>query len=261
MFIARGDARLFTTAFGNPQAPAIVGIGGWTGSWELWLDVFSILSQDWYTIAYDHRGAGSTVAPVESITFDNLVDDVFAVMDTYLVETCVLAAESSGALIALSAALRHPERITGLVIVDGSYYRPATNEEAPFLQGLRMAYPVALERFVDACIPEPDSDHLRRWGMQILQRASQEAAIALYLLPDSVDIRDDLPKITQPALLIHGDNDIIVPLEASEALFDTLPNASLMIVEGAGHVPTITRPEEVARRIQGFFDTAGLVGS
>ena len=43
--------------------------------------------------------------------------------------------------------------------------------------------------------------------------------------------------------------------------FKKLPNASLMIVEGAGHVPTITRPEEVARRIQGFFDTAGLVGS
>ncbi|MFN8474295.1 MAG: alpha/beta hydrolase [Anaerolineae bacterium] len=253
MFITLGDAKLFTTSFGSPSAPAIVGIGGWTGSWELWLDVFSILSQDWHTVAYDHRGAGATVAPVESITFDNMVDDVFSVMDAYRVKTCVLAAESAGARTALRAALRHPERITGLVIVDGSYSSPPLLGEDPFLDGLRGAYAITVQYFVDACIPEPDSDHLKRWGRQILQRASQEAAIALYLVRDGSDIRNDLPKITQPALLIHGENDIIVALASSEALLNSLPNAKLTVMHGTGHVPTVTRPREVASEIQSFF--------
>lgn len=256
MFIPRGDTKLFTTSFGSPSAPAIVGIGGWIGSWELWLDVFSILSRDWYAIAYDHRGAGATITPVEAITFDNLVDDVFAVMDAYHVETCVLAAESSGALTALSAALRHPERITGLVIVDGSYYSPPGRGEDAFLTGLRHAYPTTLQRFVDACVPEPDSDHLKRWGLQILQRASQEGAIALYLLPDGIDIRNELPNITQPALLIHGGKDDIIPQASSEGLLAALPNGRLIILHDAGHVPTVTRPKEVAQAIQNFFGSS-----
>ncbi len=123
MFISIDDAKIFTTAFGSPDAPCILGIGGWIGNWELWTDPFSILSETWRTIAYDHRGSGATQAPIESITFERLVDDVFAVLDAYGVERCILAAESAGALTALGAALKHPERIAGLVIVDGLYFQ------------------------------------------------------------------------------------------------------------------------------------------
>ena len=101
MFITIDGAKIFTTAFGSPAATCILGIGGWIGNWELWLDPFSILSGAWHTIAYDHRGSGATVAPIESITFERLVDDVFAVLDAYGVERCILAAESAGALTAL----------------------------------------------------------------------------------------------------------------------------------------------------------------
>ncbi len=152
--------------------PAVLGVGGWTGSWELWAEPFSILSRRWRTIAYDHRGAGVTQAPVESITHDRLIDDVFAVMDAYQVERCVLAAESAGALTALGAALRHPERIAGLVLVDAMFYRAPSPEESPFVVGLRTHYAETLRRFVAGCVPEPDSEHLKAWGFKILSRAS-----------------------------------------------------------------------------------------
>ena len=67
MFISRDDARIFATAFGPRSGRDIVGIGGWIGSWELWIDPFSILSESWRTLAYDHRGSGATIAPVETI--------------------------------------------------------------------------------------------------------------------------------------------------------------------------------------------------
>jgi pimeloyl-ACP methyl ester carboxylesterase len=235
-----------------------MGIGGWIGCWELWAAPFSILSRNWHTIAYDHRGTGATIAPVESITFDRLVDDVFVVLDAYKVEKCVLAAESAGALTALGAALKHPARITGLVIVDGMYYRAPTQEKDMFLWGLQNSYPGTLDRFVETCIPEPDCAHIKHWGRQIIDRASQEAAIALYLSAGEIDLRSELSSISQPTLILHGEADRIVPVESARQLSGILPNAKLSILPGAGHVPTMTRPREVAQEITGFFGPGPL---
>lgn len=255
MFITLDNAKIYTTSFGSPASPALVGIGGWIGSWELWAEPFTILSQRWHTIAYDHRGVGATVAPVESITFARMVDDLFAVLDAVGVEQCVLAAESAGALTALAAALKQPTRITGLVIVDGMYYRDSDPATDLFLMGLQQAYSTTLDRFVDACVPEADSDHLKRWGRQIIDRASQEAAIALYLSTQQIDLRGEFSRILQPTLILHGENDLLVSVDEARQLAQMLPNATLKILPGAGHVPTLTRPLEVADEIQRFFAT------
>jgi pimeloyl-ACP methyl ester carboxylesterase len=252
MFIPVGDARLFSVGFGPGNARPILAIGGWIGNWELWAEPFSLLSTDWRTIAYDHRGSGATVAPVESITFERLVEDVFVVMDAYKVEKCVLAAESAGALTAFGAALKHPERITGLVIVDGHYHGQLEQND-PFLAGLKSYYPQTLERFVQACVPEPESEHIKRWGLLLLKRATPEAAIALYQMANSLDLRPQLPKLNVPTLIIHGEADVIVLPEEAQWLAQTLPNARLVMLPGAGHVPTMTRSQQVADAIGDYF--------
>jgi pimeloyl-ACP methyl ester carboxylesterase len=256
MFITVGDAQLYTTAFGSRAAPPLLALSGWIGSWEDWADTLALLSEQWRTISFDHRGSGVSLAPVESITFDRLVDDVFAVLDAYEVERCVLAAMSMGASVALAAALRAPERFAGLVIVNGAYYRETPVESDPFFQVLQAAYPQAIERFIQACVPEADSEPIKHWGRQILGRATPEAAIALYRLAGTVDLRANLPRITQPTLVLHGDADLIWPLASSEDLAATLPNAQLRVIPGAGHVPIMTRPAVVAQAIRDFFGAA-----
>lgn len=124
--------------------------------------------------------------------------------------------------------------------------------------GLRRAYGATLDRFVHSCVPEPDSEHIKRWGRQILDRATPEAAIALFLSTD-VDLRRDLQRITQPTLIIHGTADALVPQSAARRLAAALPHARLQLLEGAGHVPTMTRPAEVAQAINAFFQ-AGPAG-
>lgn len=253
MFLTVDDARLFTASFGPRTAPALLALGGWIGSWEDWVQPLSPLSDHWHTLAYDHRGCGITTAPVESLTYDRLVDDVFAVLDAYQVERCVLAAMSAGTLVALGAVLRHPARFTGLVIANGVAHRTTPLDQDRFLALLQADYPRALEQFVQACIPEPDCEHIKQWGRHILRRAGQESAVALWKLVAGIDLRPDLSRITLPTLLLHGDQDAVVPLAEAEALARALPLADLVVLRGAGHVPSLTRPQAVATEIDRFM--------
>ena len=161
MFIRHADAEFFTVAFGSGPR-TFLAQGGWAGSWELWAGPFTTLSKTWRTIGYDHRGAGATVSPPESITMETLVADVFAILDALKVTTCVLAAESAGAAVAIQAALQQPQRFDGLVLVDGLYYRAAPNGPDPFAESLKADFDATIGWFVDACVPEPDSAAIRR---------------------------------------------------------------------------------------------------
>lgn len=252
MFIDVPGARLFVTRSGPARGPAILAIGGWIGSSELWQEPLAMLSDAHVVVSYDHRGTGlSEVAP-EAIGFEALVADALAVLDSCGIDTCILAAESAGAQTALAVAARHPSRVTRLVIVDGMVARGVTPENDPFLQGLRSSYSATLERFVQLCIPEPDSEHIKAWGRKILARAEAASAIALRLVGSATDVSADIARVSQPTLLIHGELDRIVPLDRARDLTTALPQAELVILPGAGHVPTLTRPAEVAEAIRAF---------
>ena len=254
MFISHNHAQLYAVEFGNGPR-TLVAHGGWAGSWELWAEPFTILSKTWRTIAYDHRGTGATLAPAESITFNALADDLFAVLDALKIERCVLAAESAGVAVVLRAALEHPHRFEGLVLVDGLYERPAPNGVDPFVVGLQTQFQETIAQFAHACIPqaEPNRAAILAWGIKILQRASQSAAIQLYESMNGVDLRDAVSKIQLPTLILHGAHDVIQPPSASEWLASQMPNAHLQIIPDAGHVPTMTHPQFVAQAINSFF--------
>ena len=254
MFIPHNNAQLFTVEFGNGPR-TFVAHGGWTGSWELWTGPFTQLSKTWRTVAYDHRGTGATIAPVESISVENMVDDVFAVMDRLKIEKCVLGAESAGGVVAVSAVLQQPDRFEGLVLVDALLYNAEDGSDANFINGLKTNYKETAGSFVDACVPaiEPNSAEIRSWGRKILARASSESAVRLLECTHGIDLRSRLHQIQIPTLLIHGDADALVPLSASEYMATQLPNSQLHIFKGAGHVPTVTRPLEVAQTINQYF--------
>lgn len=253
MFIEVKDALLYATRHGPREAPAILGIGGWIGSGELWAEPFAMLDEHWATIAYDHRGSGVTVAQSSAISLDALVADVFAVQDAYGVARCALAAESAGAMTAIAAALARPERVSRLILVDGLYHRDVSDAEDRFLRGLQTAYSATLDRFVELCVPEPDCGHIKRWGRHIIDRAEPEAAIALRRLGGDIDLRPRLGEIRVPTLVLHGSRDAIVPLASAQALAGAIGGAELQVLDGAGHVPTLTRPAQVAQAMAEFL--------
>ncbi len=257
MFIEVPGAKLFAVRSGPSRGTAIVAIGGWIGSSELWQEPLADLSDSYITVTYDHRGSGLTVCDTDSITFDNLVSDVLAVLNAFGISQCVLAAESAGAQTALAVAARFPDKVSHIIIVDGMYSRGVAVENDPFLQGLRSAYPATIERFVQLCVPEPESEHIKAWGRKILMRAEASAAIALRTVGSATDVTADLTRITQPVLVIHGDMDKIVPLESARALAAALSDSEIQVLEGCGHVPTLTQPKKVADAMRAFLQRRG----
>jgi pimeloyl-ACP methyl ester carboxylesterase len=253
VFVATEGYLLNTVEFGaGPRT--FVAHGGWVGNWELWQEPFQLMQSHWRCIAYDHRGAGASTFPPESISPDGLVDDLLTVLDFYEVRSCVLAGESLGALTCLLAALREPARFTGLVLVDGV---PAANEDRqrPLVEGSRTDYPSTVAAFIDACVPEPDSEHVRRWGRQILLRADPEAAARILEAHYEQNVSPDLRKVAVPTLVVHGRKDAIVPLAIAEAVARAIPESELLVIPDAGHVPTLTRPSEVVDAIDGWAST------
>ena len=254
MFIPHNGAQLYTVEFGSGPR-TILAHGGWAGSWELWTEPFIHLSKTWHTVAYDHRGTGVTIAAADSISIENMVNDLFAVMDKLEIEKCVLAAESAGGFVAISAVLQQPERFEGLVLVDVMYARKTPQGDPPFAIGLKTNFEKTVQDFVDACVPEtePNSAEVRAWGRKIIFRASQASAVKLNECTYGIDFRPQVSKISLPTLIIHGDNDVLVPLSDAEWLASSIPNSHLSILKGAGYVPTVTRPREIAEEINRYF--------
>jgi pimeloyl-ACP methyl ester carboxylesterase len=252
MFLKAHDADLFVTSFGSGPR-TIVAHGGWVGSGELWQLPFEQLSRHWRTVTYDHRGTGATLNRAATITFELLVNDLFRVLDDLAIETCVLAGESAGACVVLEAALRQPERFSGLVVVDGRYEGTKNERRARLIEGCKADFEATMDAFVNARTPDENCEAERRWGKQIVMRSNGPCAVQLPECLEVVQVRQRLSEIRQPILLIHGDRDVIAPIADSQYLAQELPCAKLVTIEGAGHVPTLTRPVEVVRAIEDFF--------
>jgi pimeloyl-ACP methyl ester carboxylesterase len=119
-----------------------------------------------------------------------------------------------------------------------------------FADMCRTDYPAAVDEFVSACFPEPDSDHVKRWARNILLRAEPAQAARIIEMWQDEEVPDvDLRQIAIPTLILHGTADVIVPIEGSRQLVELLPDAELVEFEGSGHVPIMTRPNEVVDAI------------
>lgn len=259
MFLDIDGNKIFALSFGRGPR-TILAHSGWVGNVEDWIATLAPLSATWRTVVYDHRGTGETVVPVEKITHEALVDDVFAVMDALSIERCVLAGFSRGVMTVMRAVLRDPSRFEGLILMNGTgdVVVPGTTP-APRVAPSKwpgQTYRDRLQWFMERCTPEPDSEHIRRWGVNILSRATPEAAERIMTMQPErpVDWAKELPNLRLPTLMLHGEKDFACTLETQRYMQSLIPDSKLVVLPGAGHVPAMARPMEVAAEIDSFFN-------
>ena len=253
MLIPVDDHHLRMTDLGRGR-PLLLN-DGWVASWDLWLPLIEQLQHEWRCVAYDHRGAGASTFPPSAITPTALVDDVFRVLDAAGVDRCVVAGESMGCLVVEQAVLRDPSRFLGLVLVGGpvtSLPAPGDRERmAARSDMMRADWPACVDGFVSACLPEPDTAPLHRWGVQTLLPAGPEAGVTMFA--SHADVTVPLEDIGVPTLVIHGGADAIIPVESGREAASRIPGAELVVLDGVGHVPPLTRPHETAAAINDWW--------
>jgi pimeloyl-ACP methyl ester carboxylesterase len=215
------------------------------------------LRDTYRVVTWDERGHGEAEHSGSWSYWDS-ADDVLALLDHLAVHEAVLAGMSQGGFLSLRAALRAPERVRALVLLDtqAGVEDPAV---VPLYEGMAAAWAAegpsqdTLD-FAAAAILGPGADDQswkEHWAAMPWRRCPQ----IMRTLLTRDDLTDRLVEITCPALVVHGDADAAIPVEKAQALVEGLPGAvPLVLVSGGGHAANLTHPEPVNAALRTFLD-------
>lgn len=244
------------------DGPVVVFLHGLGGSRTAWGPQLDALADDFRCVAWDLPGYGASPPAAGPLTFRALADAVAGLLDTLGVERAPLVGLSLGGMVALHTALEHPDRISGLALVDTS---PAFG-----LDGTDPAeWRAARQAPLDAGLTPADfaEDVLRSVaGPGLHGPALDQAVTAMARIPadglravidllPAHDVRGRLGEITAPTLVVVGEHDVETPLAYSRTLADGIPDARLEIVAGAGHLTPAEDPDAVNRLLARFLPT------
>lgn len=253
MFHRVGDRLVHSLSFGDGPG-TLLGVAGSFANWEIWAPVFERLSPRWRVVGLDHDGVGQTKVDPEQITHERQLETVLSVLDAQDIERCVIVGDSNNAALAIEAVLARPDRFAGLGIVNGHAWGFDFSDARRFAAGLREHFETTLDFFVRMVFPEPDSEHLQVWLSDIIRRTGPEAAARIVESYFDIDLRPRLGEVALPAMVVHGVLDALSPTAGEDAEeLARLLDADLRLIEGAGHLPLLSRPDEVAGHLEAFL--------
>ena len=225
-----------------------------------WEPVADALSAHYETVLFDNRGIGGSDAPPGPYTVDDLTRDTIGVLDDAEIEQAHVLGTSLGGMVAQELALTAPERVAKLVLVcttpGGPRAAPMPDAtvrliaEAPALEPL-----VALRRFVEnALAPGAPAEIVERILEHRLATAQSPAAwLAQASAGATFDAFDRLPAITAPTLVLHGTADAVVDHRNAELLEAQIPDASVTLFDGCGHLLFWEQPARFVDVVRGFL--------
>ncbi|GMA17147.1 alpha/beta hydrolase (plasmid) [Deinococcus metallilatus] len=260
-----GGRTLAYTEVSPPSPRANVLFLAWLGGSRLgWQSVVEAVGDEYRVFAPDHRDTGDSEAFTDPYLLADLADDAADFLRAVNAAPAFVVGLSMGGMVAQHLALRHPELVRGLVLVSttpgGAASTPATERgrAALFLpadmeaqerarqaltlmthQGFTEAHPEALDEAAAQAARHPMSaESFKR----------QFRAIRVH------DVAADLARITVPTLVLHGEQDDLIPLPNAERLVAGVPDAELRVYPGTGHMPHLERPAEFLRDLRGFLE-------
>lgn len=236
--------------------PAVVFSHGPLLDSSMWQPQIEELMASHRCVAWDRRLHGRTRDDGVPHSHWDSAADLLRLLDHLGIEQAALAGHSQGGFVALRAALLAPERVTALVLsstMTFAWPQVIAGWLISLRDGLRMAGPGAVAAPLLARLIGREDLYptwLARWKAQ----SSARLADAVTGLLPADDISRVAGEINVPALVIHGGEDSIVPIEAGRALHAALPGITgMLVVPGAAHSPTLTHPDPTTNAIVKFL--------
>ena len=238
---------------GDEGAPVLL-LGGSLGTTlEMW-DGQMPLDERLRLVRFDHRGHGRSPVPPAPYEIANLGRDVLALMDSLGLERASYCGTSIGGMIGIWLGANAPERIEQLVLICTSAHLPpasAWRERAAAVLEAGSCEGVAdgvVERWLT---PDYAADHAGgRAELRAMLVATDAAGYAACCgAIERMDLRDQLPGIDVPTLVISGSDDPATPIEHQRLIAEAIPGARHEIVGPAAHLAAIQQSEAVNRLI------------
>jgi pimeloyl-ACP methyl ester carboxylesterase/DNA-binding CsgD family transcriptional regulator len=262
----RQDVRFCTTSDGVRIAYAIAGSGppllmpaSWLSHlehqwkslvWKQWLEA---LTRKYTLIRYDSRGCGLSDRDTELLSFEGWMADIAAVADACGYDKFDILAVCWGSPIAIKYAADHPERVRRLVLYGGYAAgrlrdaRSMSPDQAHvMLEMTRLGWGVPAHAFCRVWgsyfQPGGTPAHYRSWSEQQALSTSPEIAARLLEIGWETDVREEARRLQCPALAVHLDHDVVVPVEVGREMACLIPDCRFVQLEGENHMPLETDP-------------------
>jgi pimeloyl-ACP methyl ester carboxylesterase len=180
-------------------------------------------------------------------------DAVGTVCAQLKVERAILMGHSMGALVALDAAAAWPERVAGLILVNGGVRLPVAPEVFVKLTGDFTRFGKWLARVVWS--PATPRDVVERWGT-VAFTADQEITLADFRSVERYDGAVTATRVRTPTLVLGGEDDLMTPPKLTRELAAAITGARAVVVPGAGHMIVQEQPERFFAEVESFLITS-----
>ncbi|MDP1715071.1 MAG: alpha/beta hydrolase [Anaerolineales bacterium] len=184
-------------------------------------------------------------------------DDVLAFMKALKIRAAVFAGISMGSAIALTLALKYPNKVVGLALLGGgAKMRVASNilETA----GNSNTFEATVEMINENCFSANAPQSLAQLSKQNMMKIRPSVLLGDFLACNEFDVTDQLEKIKIPGLVVCGAEDKMMPLKHSQSLHEGIVNSQFHVLENAGHMVMLEQPDLVANLLKQFMDALAL---
>jgi pimeloyl-ACP methyl ester carboxylesterase len=263
-----GDVHIAYQVFGEGDIDVVVVHGllshldlYW--DWPLYARFMERLGSFARVIVFDKRGVGLSDRVSDLPSFPERMDDVRAVMDAAGSERAAVLGVSEGAPMALLLAATHPDRV-GALVLHGGMARTTEAADYPFAPSRDVAMQVMSEliqpyleeaTLVEVFAPSiaDDPREVDAWNRRMHASASPSALHQLWLMATEVDVRDVLPAIRCPTLVMHRRGDRAASVHGARWMAGRIPDAKYVELSGSDHFPWIGDAEPVLGEIEEFL--------
>lgn len=249
-FAKRGGIAIAYQTFGS--GPDLVVCPGWVSNveygWEIsaWARFHEELSRFARVTIFDKRGTGLSDREVGAATLEERMDDLFAVLEDAAIPHAHVLGVSEGGSMAILLAACCPDRVRSLLLF-GTFasrrkrpdypWAPSEEERRAFYDAIENHWHDTMDIQTIAPSLAADPAERRRFATFFRMSASPKGALALARLNTDIDVRDVLPTIHVPSLVMHREGDADASVEEARYIASRIPGATLAVFPGADHVP------------------------
>jgi pimeloyl-ACP methyl ester carboxylesterase len=228
---------------------------------EMWREQVRRLAGEYRLINPDLRGHGRSGPADRPFSLYDAVEDVIAVLDLLRIERAVWCGLSIGGMVAIRAALSHPDRVAALILLDSDAGSETLMRKLKYramglgtrLSGVRPFLPAISRLMFGPTTRRENPGLVREWRNVFAAVDLPSILMCLDALLGRDSVLERLPEIDVPALVVVGEEDRSLPPTLSRRINDGLPDSTLTVVRGAGHLSALEQPSQVNAAIESFL--------